>query len=119
MAGKGNVHAHTLKSLDQIEVPVEVCEIVSITKVHGQLKNRKNYLIEFKVRPISGPWANCEGVFIMESDDPVPLVKKFSDNERRKQKILACLRNFWSRLVQPRAVPIPSLPAPTLGGPMT
>lgn len=99
---KGSVNAHTLRPRDHIEVPVEVCEIIGVTRVPGQLKSRKNYLIQFKVRPTSGPWANCEGVFIMESDDPVPLVKKFSNKEKNREWRANLYRKIKEKIFGPK-----------------
>lgn len=109
--------AGTLQVNDTIEVPVEACRIVSVQYVPGQLKDRRSRLLKFKVSPLTGPWANCEGEFILESGDLVPVVKRYTASERRR----AALKNFVTRIIEKlrgtRIEEVKSLP--NLTGPMT
>ena len=88
------VTARSLGKRDIIEVPVETCEIVNKVRVPGQLRDRSSYLVEFTVVPLTGPWAGCEGKFILESSDVMPLVKKYTTKEQRRES----WRLFWCRL---------------------
>lgn len=120
MAKLGTVNASTLGPRDLIEVPVETCEIISIERIPGQLKDRSGFLVRVKVAPIGGPWANCEGTFVVESRDQIPLVKKYTNKERRREARRKFFASIWNRFFSPKAEPIPSLPAPsTSTGPMT
>lgn len=119
MAKQGTVNASTLGPRDLIEVPVETCEIISIERVAGVLKDRTGYLVRIKVAPTGGPWANCEGTFVVESRDQIPLVKKYTDKERRRERRRQFWNSVWSRIFKPKAEPVASLPAPSSTGPMT
>ena len=106
MSKSGMVPAIDLGPLDRIEVPVEVCEVVSIVRVPGQLKNRKNSLLQLKVRPVSGPWAECEGTFVIESSDLIPLIKKHTIKEKRKAARREFFNKLWCRVFGPKVEPL-------------
>lgn len=106
MSKQNLVTASELDALDRIEVPVEVCEIKSVSRVPGQLKNRKHYLLEVVVVPVSGPWANCEGKFILESSDVMPLVKKYSIRDKRRAARRELFNRLWDRFFGPKVEPV-------------
>lgn len=108
MAKNGMNPAGTLYAKDIIEVPIEACEIVSITPVPGQLRDRRNRLLKLKVVPLSGPWANCEGEFVLESSDLVAVVRKHTVAARRKEAI----KKFFQALgamFRPKVTEVPKL----------
>ena len=109
MSKSGMVPAIDLGPLDRIEVPVEVCEIVSVVRVPGQLKNRKNSLLQLKVRPVSGPWAECEGTFVIESSDLIPLIKKHSLKDKRKAARKEFFNKLWSRVFGTKVESVPAI----------
>ena len=115
------VCASTLGTRDLIEVPVETCEIMTIRRVAGQLKNRQNYLVEVTVSPTTGPWANCEGKFVVESSDLIPLVKKYTSKQRRALARAKLFKKIKDYFFGPKVEPIAQLPmsSPSFNGPMT
>lgn len=119
MARNGMVQAGTLQYRDKIEVPVETCMILGMRKVPGQLKNRKNYLVELTVVPLSGPWSNIEGKVIVESSDLVPLVERERRSTRRWRAIKSAFSAMKEYLFGVDVQPIPTLPSPKATGPMT
>ena len=106
------VGASSLRTKDTIEVPVEQCVIIKSEKVPGQLKNRGNYLIQLTVVPVSGPWANCEGTFIVESSDLVPLVKRYSNKQRRRESFYKFLCSLRDKVFGPKVEEVPKLTGP-------
>lgn len=106
MSKQNLVTASELDALDRIEVPVEVCEIKSVSRIPGQLKNRKHYLLEVVVVPVSGPWANCEGKFILESSDVMPLVRKYSIRDKRRAARREFFNKLWDRFFGPKVEPV-------------
>lgn len=108
----GMVQACTLGFNDTIQVPVEDCKIVATRRVPGQLKNRKNYLIEVTFVPLSGPWQNIEGKAIYESNDLVPLIERESPGKRRRRAIAQFFSNLREAILGPKVEPMRELPPP-------
>lgn len=106
------VNASKLRAKDVIEVPVEACQIIKITRVPGQLKARNNYLVELTVVPLTGPWQECEGKFIVESSDLVPLVRKYTNKQKRREALFCFFAKIRDKIFGPKVEEIPSLPAP-------
>lgn len=96
------ISASQLHTKDVIEVPVEACVIVSVSKIPGQLKNRSNRLIEITVSPLSGPWANCEGKFVVESSDLIPIVKRYTKKDRRRESFRAFIQKVKEKIFGPK-----------------
>ena len=114
----GMVNSGSLRSRDVIEVPVEACQIVKIQRVPGQLKDRRSYLVELTVMPLSGPWANCEGRFIVESNDLIPLIKKYTSKEKRRESWKKFFASLKDRFFSPKVEEV-NIKVPSLTGPMT
>jgi hypothetical protein len=120
MAKLGTVRAMTLNAKDIIEVPIAECEVVSVERVAGVLKDRSSFLIKIKAAPITGAWANIEGEFIVESKDEIPLVKKYTDKDARRARRRALINSIWNKLFGPKVEEVKQIAfAQTQTGPMT
>lgn len=82
--------AGLLKQDDIIQVPVENCRVVDTLVIPGQMFDRESRLVSVKVTPLSGPWGGVEGVFVINSNVPLPVVQ-FSKRPSRLYRFLAKL----------------------------
>lgn len=121
------ITAQQLGMRDIIEVPIEACIVVNIECIEGQLHRRGNQLLRIKVMPLSGPWANCEGVFVAESSDSLTLVRKWTYRDARKQRRRLLFKRICGYVFGHRSSAKASssqpqgaaLPSPSVTGPMT
>ncbi len=95
-----------LRSEDIIQVPVENCRIVNIQAVPSQMYDRKQKLFKLTVSPLSGPWQNCEGEFVIGSMEDIVVVERYQPPSFFSKLVSKIIRYFDKPKVEALPAPI-------------